>query len=341
MNRVFLLLLLLPVSLLKAQPESPYKIKQLKWGLDYQVYMQLTNDSSFQIPIENLLHSQPVNSVSGKPEFTYYPVNFDSSFISDIKEKYANTDFTIDLPLVEKDPITLFASLNKSIGGGWIHFINCTLYALETRELDLKSPLLKRPVSRWKPKPKTESYNRTHHWKYYFPVKQKEAQREYYIRKKENKLDDLTSVPKEFIDLFLQTNQHQYKKMLRKKQVHQLAKIDLIKIMLGSNYISTPQISFIISKVLKAVTKYNVRQMPTVLIFDEYQAAVSLTMNESGYRLDHIVFKDEGDLSAEEIRQRQEIIGKIIDRINEENKKSFQKDLKEYYFQPTKPTNTN
>jgi hypothetical protein len=337
MNRSFFLSLLLMKFILSgAQPDSPYKIKQLKWGLDYQVYMQLTNDSSLQIPLENLFHSQPLDNVSGKPDFTYYPVNFDSSFISEMKQKYANTDFTIDVPLVEKDPITLFASLNKSIGGGWIHFINCTLYALETRELDLKSPLLKRPVSRWKPQPKTESYKRTHHWKYYFPVRQKEAQREYFLRKKDNKLNDLTSVPKEFIDLFLHTNQHQYNKMIRKKQYHQTAKIDLIKIMLGSNYIGTPQISYIKSRVLKSVTKYNLRQMPTVLIFDEYQAAVSLTLSESGYIVDHVVFKNEDSLSADEVMQRQEFIGKMIDKINGDNKIAFQKKLKDYYIQPAK-----
>jgi len=84
--------------------------------------------------------------------------------------------------------------------------------------------------------------------------------------------------------------------------------------------------------VLKAVTNYKLRQMPTVLIFDEYEAAVSLTLDETGYIMENIIFKNENELIEEEISQRKAIINNYINLINQENKYQFQKRLKGTYI---------
>jgi len=64
-----------------------------------------------------------------------------------------------------------------------------------------------RPKTGWKPKPVTDSYKRTKDWKYYIPVEQKLAQKEYKIRLSKGELGDLKSLPQSYIDLLLNTSQ--------------------------------------------------------------------------------------------------------------------------------------
>jgi hypothetical protein len=307
-------------------------ITQMTWGPDYQVYLKMANDSSYIYQINELFHADPEEVFSNKTEFVYYPVNFDRSYIDSLLNRNSQEEFTVSLP---REPqirkITLWGAMKESLEGGWVHFINCLVYSLETRQLELTAPLLKRPDSQWKPKPVTETYRRTKKWKYYVPVEQKYAQKEYRIRKKKNQLGDLKSIPQNYIDLFLNTSEKEYQLMLKKHEYSKLARIDLVKLMLGSSFLSEAQIDYIKSRVMLAIAKYNANRMPTVLIFDQYQAAVAMTMDEKGYRAQKIVYKDEEKLNYEEIDQRTQIIRGIIALINESNNKAFKEKLKGLY----------
>jgi hypothetical protein len=310
-------------------------IKQMTWGPDYQVYLQLENDSSYKYQIEELYHANPDDIFSRKTEFVYYPVNFEQSYIDSLLyHKSTQGDYTFDMPREPKiRKITLWSVMKESIEGGWVHFINCLLYSLETRQLELNAPLLMRPESKWKPKPMTQTFKRTRKWKYYLPVEQKYAQKEFKVRKKNNQLGDLSSIPQAYIDLMMSTSESEYQDLIRKKEFHKVACIDLIKLMLGSPYLSEAQINYIKSRVMLAVTKYNARRMPTVLVFDKYDAAVAMSLEEQGYKAEKIVFRNQDKLSNEEIYQRTLIIRGIIALINEANKKAFQERLNSFYKQ--------
>lgn len=310
-------------------------IKQMTWGPDYQVYLRLENDSSYKLQIEQLFHADPDDIFNKKTEFVYYPVNFEQSYIDSLLyHSNSQGDYTVDMP---REPqirkITLWSVLKESINGGWVHFINCLLFSLETRQLELNAPLLMRPESKWKPKPMTQTYKRTHKWKYYFPIEQKYAQKEFRIRKKFNQLGDLLSIPQGYIDLMMKTSESEYQEMIKKREFHKIACIDLIKLMLGAPYLSETQINYIKSRVMQAITKYNANRMPTVLVFDKYQAAVAMSLDELGYKAEKIVFLNEDKLSDEEIYQRTIVIRGIIALINETNKKAFQERLNSFYKQ--------
>jgi uncharacterized protein YprB with RNaseH-like and TPR domain len=92
-----------------------------------------------------------------------------------------------------------------------------------------------------------------------------------------------------------------------------------------------PQIAYIKSRVLQAIRNYNADRKPTVLIFDEYEAAVAMTLADEGYKAEKIVFRDQETLTGEEIAQRTLIINGFIALINESNKKAFKEKLTEYY----------
>ena len=310
-------------------------IKQMSWGPDYQVYLKLDNDSSYKYQIEQLFHANPDDIFNRKTEFVYYPVNFEQSYIDSLLyHKSTQGDYTVEMP---REPqirkITLWSVMKESIDGGWVHFINCLLYSLETRQLELNAPLLMRPESKWKPKPMTQTYKRTRKWKFYCPVEQKYAQKEFKIRKKHNQLGDLSSIPQAYIDLMMHTSESEYQQLIQKREFHKVACIDLIKLMLGAPYLSEGQINFIKSRVMQAIAKYNSNRMPTVLVFDKYDAAVAMSMDELGYKAEKIVFLNEDKLSAEEIYQRTIIIRGIIALINEANKKAFQDRLNSFYKQ--------
>ncbi len=310
-------------------------IKQMTWGPDYQVYLQLANDSNYKFQIEQLFHANPDDIFNKKTEFIYYPVNFEQSYIDSLLYRsHSKADYTVDMPHEPQiRKITLWSVMKESIDGGWVHFINCLLYSLETRQLELTAPLLMRPESKWKPKPMTQTYKRTRKWKYYFPVEQKYAQKEFKVRKKHNQLGDLSSIPKGYIDLMMKTSEREYQNMIKKREFHKIACIDLIKLMLGSPYLSEAQINYIKSRVMLSITKYNANRMPTVLVFDKYQAAVAMSLDETGYKAEKVIFLNEDKLSAEEIYQRTNIIRGIIALINEANKKAFQEQLNSFYKQ--------
>jgi hypothetical protein len=296
------------------------QVAQMNWSLDYQIFLKLANDSNYKYDIREAFHVKNSNEITNS-DFVFYPAN-------------PGADFITQMPgdsLTSESVKTLWSALHAKIGGGWVHFINCLAYSFETQKLSLTSPLMVRTQSSWKPNPVTESYKRTKDWKYYVPSEQKLAQKEYKIRLSKNELGDLKSLPKSYIDLFLSTSQKQYNKLKELHKFNEVAKIDLVKLMLGSNYLGEAQISYIANSVLEAVQSYSSNMLPSVIIFDEYDAAAVMSLDATGYKIEKIVFKTSANLSEQEISQRSEKINQIVATINEYNSNSFKKRLGSYY----------
>lgn len=303
-------------------------IEKMQWDKDFQIHITLANDSNYILDIKELHHTDVAED--GSTSFTYLPTRLEKEFVQKLKQTKVDTTITGAEGYSESNK-TLWSALHNSIGGGWVHFVNCLLYSLETGYLDITTPLMKRPESNWKPKPMTESYKRTKKWKYYVPVNQKLAIKEYKIKKNNNNLAHLNDVPEEFIDLFLKTSQSDYEQMKLNLRKRDKAKIDMIKILVGANYLGETQIKYIKSMVLKAFAQYADDQLPSVIIFDNFNAAVAMSLNETGYQVDKIVFIDERFISIETRLERVNKINSIVKQINEVNKEVFQQKLKLYY----------
>lgn len=299
-------------------------VSEMSWGLDYQIYLKMTNDSSYTLNISDLFHVKSAQRDEYESEFVYYPVSLGEAFINEIKKQNPSEQSA-------QASKTLWSALHESIGGGWVHFTNSLLYALETGQLKLTAPLLERPQTKWKPNPMTETYKRTKKWKFYIPVYQKFAIKEYKRREDNNELGDLKNIPESFIELFLNTNQKEYEKLYEEGKTNVTAKIDLVKILLGANYLGEAQIKYIRSTVINATKIYSATKLPSVIIFDEYNAAAVMTLDEKGYRINQLVFSSKEDLKEEEKQQREKIIKDIISDINTYNENSFRKRLEKYY----------
>ncbi len=296
------------------------QVEDMNWQLDYQIYLKLANDSNYTYDVREAFH---VNDVSKKenPDFVFYPVNPGQEYADELN-KHPNTN---------QNYKTLWSALHEKVGGGWIHFTNCIAYALETQKLDLKSPLMLRPQSSWKPKPMTQSFKRTKKWKYYVPYGQKNAQLEYKKRLEENDLGDLMSLPQSYIDLFLNTRQKDYDEMQKNGDLKKLAEIDLVKIILGANYLGETQINYLSNAVLESVLTYSSNMLPSLIIFDEFDAAAAMSLNINGYKIERVAFKPGLQVSESEANRRQAQIEDIIRKINEYNRNSFKKRLGNYY----------
>ncbi len=326
-------------SIVWTQDFSSLNIKEMSWGMDFKIELEMENDSIYILDVKNLPHSD-MDSKSKPEQFTYYDVKMDQEFISKLKERAVDLGQILDTAgsldtisvtyNAEKDK-TLWSALHSYIGGGWIHFVNTLLYTMEKGYLDIRSPLMKRPDTKWKPDPPTESYLRTKKWDYYAPVDQRLAQKEYEIRKEKETLGDLSFVPEQFIYMFLNTNNRQYKRMIKNDEVEKIARIDLIKLLLGAKYLGKTQINYIKNMVLKAVMQYSRHKLPSIIIFDNYNAAVAMTLNEKGYNIKRIVFSDEDRITEGDKEIRREAITNIVNNINEVNKELFEKRLKNYY----------
>jgi hypothetical protein len=328
--RLFLMLALIPSAIKCQVIANKSFIKDMKWGIDYSINLTLYNDSSYTIQIKDMIHSQTVND-SLQNGFVYYPVMLARDFVDKLKEsKNLEISSTATSSDNSSKPLTLWGALHNPIGGGWVHFINCMLYALETRYLSLTAPLMERPKTSWKPKPMTKTYKRTHKWKYYVPVEQSEAKKEYKKKAKENQLNDLHDVPVDFINLFRKTNNKNYQQIIDSRDIQKQARIDLVKLLLGASYLGEPQISYIKSMVQKAILQYSFNQLPTIIIFDDLDAAVVMSLNETGYNLEKVLFRVK-DLSEEEKNEKQAKIELTIRTINKANQKIFEEKLKKYY----------
>ncbi len=311
-----------------AQHTTSPRITEMRWDKGFGVRFRLSNDSNYVFDIKELYHATS-KAHENSNQVIYFPVGFGQTFIEQLKER--KIEDTTKTEQNKQKNTTLWSAIHYNIGGGYVHFVNCLLYALETGALKVDAPLLKRPESNWKPKPMTESFRRTQKWGYYVPVKQKDAIKEYKIKEKNGELRDLQSVPQEFIDMFLKTNDKKYKELIRTFKVKDKAKIDLIRILVASNYMGEVPINYIKNAVLSAVTRYSSNQLPSVIIMDDFNAAVAMTLNESGYKIEKIVFNDMEMLSEEEESQRKDKIAAVIHNINEINRQIFQKSLQNYY----------
>jgi hypothetical protein len=185
--------------------------------------------------------------------------------------------------------------------------------------------------TKWKPKPVTDSYLRTKRWKYYTPVLRKEAVKEYELRKGRNELGDLKSIPPEFIELMRSTSDRDYRKLLDKGELNKAAKIDLVKLMMGTNFLGEVQINYIRNAVLQAVRNYAANKLPSILVFDEFDAAAVMTLAPEGYQIDAIAFKRSSELTEPEKQAKTSEMIKIIAKINSYNHHSFMKRLDNYY----------
>jgi len=298
------------------------QVAEMKWELDFEVYLKMQNDSNYTYSISELLHITDVRNLDYTTEFIFYPVHPGESYSKIILEKDTARKLNYN---------TLWGTLHARIGGGWIHFTNCIAYALETQILNLREPIMVRPETAWKPKPATKSWKRTRKWKYYVPVSQKLARREYRKRIREKVPDELDNLPESYIRLFLDTSDKDYMKMRDEGKLNELAKIDLVKVILGANYLGEEQISYISHAVFSAITEYSGNLLPTVLIFDEFDAAAAMSLNRDGYVPDEIVFRTSAGLTDKDMQTHKKDIQAIIRDINRYNKEAFQKRLGNYY----------
>lgn len=296
------------------------QISEMKWELDYQIFLKLANDSNYTYDIREVFHVNNSNDPH-TTDFIFYPVNPGAEFADEVPAR-AISDSVYS---------TLWNALHSNLGGGWIHFTNCIAYALETGRLSLTAPLMLRPETGWKPKPMTDSYKRTKKWDYYIPYSQKHAQQEYLKRVKSGDIGDLKSLPPFYIELFQNTNQKEYDALLSKNKKATKAKIDLVKIILGANYLGKAQISYLSNSVLEAVLAYSSNMLPSLIIFDEFEAAAAMSLNANGYKIENIVYRSGANITKVEAEKRQSQIQAIIDKINSYNQNSFRKRLDGYY----------
>ncbi len=316
-----------------AQNAGQTKISEMKWGLDYNLHIKLSNDTNYVMDVRGLYHTGKNPFIdTTEQSTTYYPVKLDNEFIQFLKDqKFKSVDIIKTDSSKTDQTKTLWSALHKSLGGGYVHFINCLIYTLESNQLYLTDPIMKRPVSYWKPKPMTESFKRTHKWMYYIPYHQKEAKKELKKRKRDNDLKDLQGIPIGFTGLFQNTNQKQYEKYRADQKKQIISQIDIVRLLLGAKYLGKEQIQYIQSKVLTAVLRYNINTLPSVIIFDDYNAAVSMTLDNTGYKIGYIVFRDQSTISSEETDGRYTKIEAMVKAVNDANDKVFKKRLQNYY----------
>ena len=326
-----MMLLVLVVKQVYSQTESG--IMDMKWEEGSNLFITLENDSGYVVDINELFHSKSLKNDSENKSYTYYPVVLGESFLNQFKEKNISLDTTdYDSESQNVKYKTLWSGVHSSLGGGWIHFVNCILYSLESGQLELMAPLLKRPESNWKPKPMTESYKRTKNWEYYIPVTQKQAIKEYKLKEKEGTFGDIKNIPEEYVQLFLNTTDKVYGEMQEKRDIKNLAKIDLIRLLLGANYLGIPQIHYIKSMVLKSILDYSIKNpLPSIIIYDDIEAAVAMKLDLFGYHIEKVAFKNEDRLSEKEYTDKMKLLNSIVSGINEINKRLFEQQLSTFY----------
>ncbi len=308
-------------------------ISDMRWGTDFNLHIRLSNDTNYVMDVRALHHAGGILIDTLKQSTTYYPVNLDEQFISYLKQRRLEIESEASANDTTKrsTPVTLWSALHKTVGGGYIHFINCIMYSLESQHLNLSDAIMTRPVSSWKPKPMTDTYKRTKKWKQYIPFDQKMAQTEYKLRVKENELRDLQGVPQHFIDRFLATSQKDYEKMVQEGKRNFVAQINLVRLLLGAKYLGASQIDYIRAKVENALALYSLNNLPSVIVFDDYNAAVAMSLDNLGYKIDYVVFRDQEHLSRDEQKIRIEKIEALVEAVNEANENVFRKRLSTYY----------
>ena len=327
--RNILLYILLFCLITKGSAQQDDRIRNMIWDEGNKILIEMENDSDYVMDISTLFHSETGQESGENHEFTHYPVVLARSFIDQLKTKNINSNVSTVVDSIEdKTYSTLWSGVHNVVGGGWVHFVNCLLYSLESGAFGLTDPFLKRPKSNWKPDPITESFKRTRKWEYYIPVTQKSAIKEYKIREKNNNLGDIKLIPQEYVSLFLNTNDKEYQVLLNKRDYKSTAKIDLVKVLLGSNYLGVSQIHFISNMVLKSMLNYSLNNpIPTIIVFDDLEAAVAMKLDIYGYHIEKVAFKEENDLSKSQMDDKMDILVTIVSGINEMNNRLFEKRL--------------
>ncbi|HEX3009976.1 MAG TPA: hypothetical protein VHO90_20410, partial [Bacteroidales bacterium] len=287
-------------------------------------------DSAYSVDVKDLFHTRS-SSDSISDEFVYYPVMLASEFVDQLSINKIKPDNRQPQEPSANQPVFLWGILHNSLGGGWIHFLNCMLYSLEKQYLDLTAPLMTRPQTDWKPNPVTKTYLRTKNWKYYIPYEQKYAIKEYKLKKKEKQLNDIQHIPKEWVDLFLHTSQKKYDKLKAEGDYKTISKIDLVKVMLGSNYLGKAQLSYIQTMVQKSILQYSFSRLPSLIVFDDIEVAVAMELDEKGYRIEKIVFRNVDDLTPQDKYNKEMQVRNTIRSINILNQKLFEQKLRRYY----------
>jgi hypothetical protein len=105
----------------------------------------------------------------------------------------------------------------------------------------------------------------------------------------------------------------------------------MIRLLLGAKYLGKDQIYFVQNAVVKSVMHYNINNLPSVVIFDNLDAAVAMTLDDNGYKIEKIVINNQGEHSPGELDQRVKKIEAVLRQINQANKKVFENRLKSYY----------
>lgn len=304
----------------------------MSWGKDYKLHIGMSDDSTYVVDIKGLFHQQDkLIDAANATNTTYLPVAFDPDFIEFLKSRPVEVLVDDGAVRPKSSNVTLWSSLHSYIGGGYVHLINCLIYALEEGSVRLQSPLMLRPRTKWKPSPMTDTYRRTRHWACYVPTNQREAKKEYKRRKREGALQDLSGIPRRFIDLFEATSDRDYRRYVHDKEKGKIAQIDLVRLLLGAKYLGETQIGYISDGVRQAVGRYAANNLPSVILFDDFDAAVAMQLDSAGYRIDYIVFQDQHAIPREVIARRKERIGAIVRNINEANRMIFQRRLQNYY----------
>jgi len=331
--RSFLLFISLTLSVSLFAVGQKVDIRQMSWGSDFNLHVNLSNDSSYVMDVRGLYHESGKRTTPFQGQSTtYFPVSLDRAFVSYLREHPIDSVYEQCDSVTSAAPyLTLWSALHKELGGGYTHLIHCIVYALEGGLLHLQDSTLRRPITTWKPDPPTETYLRTKDWHYYVPTDQKMAHKEYKRRLKEDALQDLQGVPKKFVDLFLKTSDRGYRKLVTQHKENELAQIDLVRMMLGAKYLGEPQIRYISQCVRNAVAQYTAKSLPSVIVFDDYKAAVAMALDSTGYRVDYVVFQEQDKLSEDEIKQREASIRLLVHNINLANEKLFRERLSRYY----------
>ncbi len=330
LKHIYLSLALIMLSGTMANAQLRTTISAMRWGADYKLHVRMANDSAYVLDVKGLYHTgDDLFADTTNPTTTYYPVQLDPDFVAHIKR--TNLSASEQTQPAESSDRTLWSAIHARIGGGYVHFVNCLVYTLEAQPALLNEPIFERPVTKWKPKPMTQSYKRTRKWAYYYPSTQKAAKREYKLRLKENDLADLHGVPPRFIELFLRTSQSAYEKLRKQGKANQVAQIDLVRLLLGAKYLGEAQIRTMSNGVAEAVLRYSSNTMPSIIIFDDYHAAVAMSLGRDGYKIDRIVYADSEQASRHELDGRTQMIEQLIRTINEANEQVFRKRLQQYY----------
>ncbi len=337
MKHIIPVFLLIFISNLQGQDFTRSYVQDMRWGEDYNIYLTLTNDSGFILKVDELYHPETLETGESEETYTYYPVSLSGEFINELQARLTSQNQEKKGSQKFVTYSTLWSSFHENLGGGWAHFVNCLLYSLETRNLHLNAPLMKRPQTNWRPEPVTESYLHTRKWEYYAPFDQGTAQREYRRRASANDLEDLRGVPQSFVTLFLSTSQKEYESLRAANAFSLTAKIDLVKLLLGARYLGQAQISYITTQALKSALDYSVYNLPSVILFDAFNAAVAMSLDETGYQVEYILFTDEERLSDNEQSLRKQRILAIVENLNTQNRKTFEDKLKNRYNEKANP----